>query len=179
MTPLESLGPRICIIGPSNAGKSTLADLIAQKIGATPVHLDQLAHYPESHWQRRPDQEFIDLHGKEIIQESWVIEGNYSICMPERFNRASAVIWLDPPLIGCTWRYIWRSFFAKPGRIGGLAGARHEFSWELVKFTWTKYPKNKLKYKQLLKNFDKPLLVIPSMQLLNRYTSFWGLKESV
>lgn len=39
---LSSLGPRICILGPSNSGKSTLATAIARKCDLRPVHLDQL-----------------------------------------------------------------------------------------------------------------------------------------
>ncbi|TGQ03272.1 AAA family ATPase, partial [Mesorhizobium sp. M00.F.Ca.ET.217.01.1.1] len=37
---LSDLGDRICILGPSNSGKSTLADAIARKRGLTPIHLD-------------------------------------------------------------------------------------------------------------------------------------------
>ena len=35
---LSDLGDRICILGPSNSGKSTLADAIARKRGLEPVH---------------------------------------------------------------------------------------------------------------------------------------------
>ena len=51
---LDTLGPRICILGPSNSGKSTLADAIAAKQGLEPIHLDRLYHLPHTDWQPRP-----------------------------------------------------------------------------------------------------------------------------
>lgn len=45
---IDALGPRICIIGPSSSGKSTLATLIGQKTNRKVVHLDQLAHEPNT-----------------------------------------------------------------------------------------------------------------------------------
>lgn len=45
---LSDLGDRICILGPSNSGKSTLADAIARKRGLTPIHLDLLFHLPNT-----------------------------------------------------------------------------------------------------------------------------------
>ena len=41
---LDVLGPRICIMGPSNSGKATLAEAIARAQGLKAVHLDQLQH---------------------------------------------------------------------------------------------------------------------------------------
>ncbi|CEJ49256.1 conserved hypothetical protein [Xanthomonas citri pv. bilvae] len=55
---LDDLGPRICILGPSNSGKSTLA----QARGCVPVHLDRLHHLPNTAWIPRPRQDFMALH---------------------------------------------------------------------------------------------------------------------
>lgn len=174
MIDLGKLGSRICIIGPSNSGKSTLAVWLAGRLGVPAVHLDQLAHVPNSAWQRRPDADFISAHDQVIAEDSWIIEGNYSICMPQRFARATTVIWLDPPRLGCLWRYVLRSLWSSVDRPGGLDGAKHEFSWGLVKFTWVQYPKNKLKYQKILKDFPGQMIHIHSMRALNRQISTWG-----
>ncbi|MET3722789.1 hypothetical protein [Sphingomonas trueperi] len=47
---LDDLGPRLCILGPSNSGKSTLAFAIAAARGLPPIHLDQLHHLPHTDW---------------------------------------------------------------------------------------------------------------------------------
>ena len=84
--PLESFGPRICVCGPSNAGKSTLTQALAGKIGATPVHLDQYRFLPNTDWQERPDEEFARLHDQAVAGETWVIDGGYSKLLPTRLD---------------------------------------------------------------------------------------------
>ncbi|MEM7296380.1 MAG: hypothetical protein AAF330_07145 [Pseudomonadota bacterium] len=75
---LSSLGLRIVIMGPSNAGKSTLAIAISTKLGIPVVHLDQLRHLPDTDWVPRRDDEFLQLHDAAIEEEAWVMDGNYT-----------------------------------------------------------------------------------------------------
>ena len=83
---LSELGERICICGPSNSGKSTLADAIARKRGSKAIHLDQLHHLPHTNWQIRPADEFVALHDQAINGDKWVMDGNYSNCLPQRLH---------------------------------------------------------------------------------------------
>jgi len=98
---LDDLGPRICVMGPSNSGKSTLATAIGRARSLTPIHLDLLFHLPNTDWQPRTDEEFIALHDEALSGASWVIDGNYSTCLPQRLARATRI---SPPRIrrcGC------------------------------------------------------------------------------
>lgn len=88
---LDDLGPRICIMGPSNSGKSSLAAAISRACGLPPIHLDQLQYQPHTDWQPRPNEEFIALHDAAILGERWVIDGNYSRCLPQRLGRATGI----------------------------------------------------------------------------------------
>ncbi len=97
MISLNELGPRICILGPSNSGKSTLAQAIASKVKRPIIHLDQLYHFPDTQWQAREEAEFRELHLNAISGESWVMDGNYVRTLPERLTRASGLILLDLP----------------------------------------------------------------------------------
>lgn len=172
---LNHLGKRICIIGPSNSGKSTLAVSLAQKNGGVVCHLDQLAHKENTNWERRPEKDFLDDHDRVIQGDRWIIEGNYSLCMPQRLARATAVIWLDPPLLGCLWRYIKRSFQNDALRAGNLEGAQGQFSLGLVKYTFVNYPQNKKKYAEFTENCEKPVIKIHSFAELNKKYKDWGL----
>ena len=67
---LEELGPRICIMGPSNSGKSTLADAIARKTSLPLIHLDQLHHLPDSKWVPRKPEDFYRLHAEAVQKEN-------------------------------------------------------------------------------------------------------------
>ena len=63
---LDDLGTRICIMGPSNSGKSTLAGAIGRAKGLEVVHLDRLRHVPDTDWVPRPPDAFAALHDRAI-----------------------------------------------------------------------------------------------------------------
>lgn len=93
MNSLSTLGLRICIIGNSAAGKSTLAQHLGLRLGVAVCHLDQIAHIPHTNWQPR-DRELLRLDHNHFLEQhdTWVMEGNYSFLMPERFSQATAII---------------------------------------------------------------------------------------
>lgn len=174
---LEDLGERICIIGPSNSGKSTLAMTLSERLNLKCYHLDQIAHIPNSNWRRKSNNDFIQEHDDIISEKIWVIDGNYSVCMPQRFDRATSVIWLDPNIFGSIFRYIFRSIKNDKNRPGRLQGATQEFSFNLVKYTFFNYPKNKQKYIKILSEYsDLPIIQIRSLSELNRMYKHWYLK---
>lgn len=104
--PLDELGERICILGPSNSGKSTLATAIARRRGLPAVHLDQLFHLPRTDWQPRPEAEFLALHDQAIRQPRWVMDGNYTRCLGRRLKRATGLVLLDVPMAVSLLRYV-------------------------------------------------------------------------
>lgn len=145
---MEDLGKRICIIGPSSSGKSTLAARLGEILSLPIAHLDTFAHKPNTAWERTALPDFIANHDKAIAGDAWIVEGNYSAAMPQRFAKADTVIWCDVPLAGCIWRYLKRCAEKEESRPGQLDGALREFSFGLIKHTLVQYPKNKKKYKK-------------------------------
>lgn len=129
---LDDLGARVCILGPSNSGKSTLAAMIGAAGRRDVVHLDQLHHLPGTDWHQRPAAEFLALHDAAIAGERWVIEGNYSRSLPQRLARATGVILLHVPRAVSLWRYARRTLFEGERRIGGLPGARETLKFEMA-----------------------------------------------
>jgi adenylate kinase family enzyme len=174
MIALEQLGNRICIIGCSNSGKSTLADSLSKKLNVPAYHLDQYAHLANSKWERKSDAILIENHNKIINQDFWIIDGNYSVCMVPRFDRATSVIWLDPSISSSVLRYLLRSIKNDRSRPGRLTGAQNEFSLGLIKWIVFNYPRNRSNYEKLLKSRPNLLaLHIKSMKQLNRYLRLW------
>jgi adenylate kinase family enzyme len=172
---LKQLGSRIVIIGCSSSGKSTLATLLAKKLNITAYHLDCIAHYENTDWKRKPDSDLIKEHNRLICQDKWIIEGNYSICMPDRLKRATSVIWLDENVVIATSRYIWRSLWARPSRAGKLPGAKRELRWSMMKQIIFAYPKNRTKYRKFLMAFDGCLLEMSKLATLKKYCTYWKL----
>ncbi|QDY69712.1 AAA family ATPase [Qingshengfaniella alkalisoli] len=132
MRPLSSLGNRIVVLGPSNAGKSTLAVAIANKLDMPVVHLDRLHHLPNTDWQPRPEADFVALHDAAIRQESWVMDGNYSRLMPDRFARATGVILITSNRWLRVSRYLKRTLVNQSTRAGHLEGAQESLKWAMV-----------------------------------------------
>jgi GTPase SAR1 family protein len=175
MLELTAIGNKICIIGCSSSGKSTLAHHLAGKLAIPAYHLDFFAHYPNTKWQRRPNQDLITAHTKVLHTDKWIIEGNYSICMPERFAKATTIIWLDLWPLASAIRYIARCVKNSVKRIGRLPGAQSEFSFFMLKQILINYPKNCLKYEQLVQQYQIPCLHIKTMRELNAYYQYWQL----
>jgi len=113
---LEDLGVRICIMGPSNSGKSTLAYAIGQARDMQVVHLDQLHHLPNTDWSLRPPDEFARLHDEAIMGSRWIVERNYSRLIPQRLERATGFILLDASTTVSLYRYLQRCWLKRDRR---------------------------------------------------------------
>ncbi|RUU57758.1 AAA family ATPase [Mesorhizobium sp. M2C.T.Ca.TU.002.02.1.1] len=171
---LLDLGDRICILGPSNSGKSTLANAIARKRGLEAVHLDVLHHLPNTDWEPRSRDEFIALHDAAIAGERWVMDGNYSICMPQRFRRATGLILLDVSTPASLLRYFRRSLF-ETGRLGALEGGRDSIKWDMIHHIAVVQPRNRKRYSAMFDELDLPKLRLSSVTAIKQCFNAWDL----
>lgn len=172
---LEALGPRICIMGPSNSGKSTLADAISRKTTLPVVHLDQLHHIPESQWVPRAPAEFLRLHADAVSQEKWVMDGNYTKCIEERLTRATGLILLDIKVPVALLRYIRRCYSSTP-RIGGIGKSREHMTIEMLKYIIHTAPQNRQRHKKLYDQARLPKLLLQSSGDVKACLEYWDLE---
>ncbi|MDP4025005.1 AAA family ATPase [Methylobacterium sp. NEAU 140] len=165
---LSDLGPRICIMGPSNSGKSTLAAAIARARDLVPIHLDRLYHRPDTDWQPRPEAEFLALHDAALSGARWVMDGNYARCADRRLARATGLILLDASVPTCLLRYVRRTLFERR-RVGGLAGDRDSIKWAMIRHIALVDPENRRRHRA---NFDRcplPKILIPDRRGLRAF----------
>ncbi|PBC01049.1 AAA family ATPase [Mesorhizobium sp. WSM3860] len=171
---LSDLGDRICILGPSNSGKSTLADATARKRGLEVIHLDQLYHPPDTDWEARPKDDFVALHDAAISRERWVMDGNYSVCMPQRFRRATGLIVLDVATLASLLRYFRRTLFEKERR-GALEGGRDSVKWDMIRHIAITTPKNRRRYRAMFEQTNLPKVQLSSLRAIKRCFREWDL----
>lgn len=171
---LAELGERICILGPSNSGKSTLAEAIGRARDMPVIHLDQLHHLPHTAWQPRLREAFHALHDEAIQGERWVIEGNYSSCMPQRLARATGVIILDVSTWTSLWRYIRRTLFEND-RVGGLEGGVERIHMAMLRHIVIVTPVNRLRYARMVNALDLPKTRLASARAIRAAYGLWKL----
>ena len=172
---LDDLGPRICIIGPSNSGKSTLAQAIGAARGMPVVHLDTLFHLPNTDWEARPLEEFIALHDAAIAADRWVMEGNYSRTFPQRFARASGLILIDIGMGRSLWRYTRRTVLERDRRIGGLAGNRDSIKADMLRHIIGPMQAARRRQAVVFAESTLPKIALLSPAALNRFYAAAGL----
>jgi adenylate kinase family enzyme len=171
---LSELGERICIFGPSNSGKSTLAEAIARKRGLKAIHLDQLHHLPHTDWQIRPTDEFVALHDQAIKAGQWVIDGNYSKCLPQRLQRATGVILLDISTSSSLFRYVRRTLFDR-ARIGALAGGQDSVKMGMIHHIVVVTPQSRKRYAEVYRQLSLPKVYLSSMRAIKACYQHWDL----
>lgn len=171
---LETFGRRIMVTGPTNAGKSTLADAIGRKLGIPAVFIDRFSHLPETDWVPRDKAEFHALHDEAILADSWVMDGNYTDIMPQRFARATGVIVIDDHFLNRYLRYFNRSLFQRD-RVGGLPGGRDTVKWDMIEWIWI--TRDASKYRHAAETSGLPMVFCHSLAELNRLYAAWGLSR--
>lgn len=172
---LGDLGQRILVMGPSNAGKSTLAVALSEKLGLEVVHLDQLRHLPNTDWVPRPDGEFKQLHDAAILGESWVIDGNYSALLTPRLSRATGVIVLNSSVSLRFARYLKRTMLNRRARAGHLEGAQDSLKWMMIDWILFKTRKNAARYAKIVRATGKPSVECQTAQELRFLYEAWDL----
>lgn len=173
---LEELGTRICIMGPSNSGKSTLAHAIGQAKSLQVVHLDQLHHLPHTDWVPRSPDEFAILHDLAITGDRWVIEGNYSRLLPQRLERATGFILLDVPTTTSLYRYVRRCWF-ESDRHGALEGGRDSVKWNMIQHILVATRANRARYRHMIDGISVPKMQIASTNALAAFYRANGLSR--
>ncbi len=90
---------KVLILGSPGSGKSYYAKKIGELTGLTVVHLDNL------YWKKdKSNITFEELEveiDKVIINDRWIIDGNYRITLEQRLKVADTIIYLDFTTMQC------------------------------------------------------------------------------
>jgi adenylate kinase family enzyme len=89
---------RVVVKGGSGAGKTTLARVLAERLGVPYVELDRLHHGPN--WTSATAEQLQARVQAALNDEAgWVVDGNYDAKLGTVIlDRAELIVWLDLPL---------------------------------------------------------------------------------
>ena len=85
---------RIAVVGPTAAGKSTLASALASRVGCPRLELDEIS--VQAGWTALPPDELRKRVGEFVARDRWVVDGNYAVSRDLVLERADTVLWLRP-----------------------------------------------------------------------------------
>lgn len=126
---------RVLVIGPSGAGKTTLATALAEKTGLPLIHLD--TEYWRPGWVATPDEEWAPIVAECASRECWIMEGNFSSTFALRMPRADTIILVIRPRMHCLWRVFSRYLkYRGETRPDLAAGCPEKFDPAFYKWIW-------------------------------------------
>ena len=108
MTTDQNLIRRVAVVGPSSAGKTTLARRIEAISGIPYIELDAL-HW-EPNWTPAKPDVLRERVSAALERPAWVVDGNYRVVRDITWGQAEHLIWLDFPLPLVLWRLTRRTF---------------------------------------------------------------------
>lgn len=84
---------RICIIGGSGTGKTTLAKNLGKQLNLPVYYIDGIHHL--KNWKIRDKDERDKIILEIINKDKWIIDGTYKSTLKHRLEKADYVIYLD------------------------------------------------------------------------------------
>lgn len=143
---------KIQICGFSASGKSTFSKILAKHYNAPVLHLDTIHFGPN--WQIIPD-DVMDGKIKEfLINDSWVIDGNYKNAAPIRFEECDLLFYFDFNRFTCI-RNAYRRYrkYRHTTRDDMAKGCSETLDLEFI--NWILFRSRTHKRKQYFKNLQK------------------------
>lgn len=84
---------RIMIIGSPASGKSTLAYELSKILGIPVYHLDK--YYWKDNWEATSFEDFREVINNIVLNDTWIIDGDYFKTIDIRLKRADLIIYLN------------------------------------------------------------------------------------
>ncbi len=165
---------RIVIVGPSSAGKSTLAVRLGKALGLPVYHLDAL--YWQPRWTPTPEPEWRERLGRIVATDAWIVDGNFTSSLAERLRAADTIIYLDPPRWVCLARAVKRRLMEAFRRVPGRPeGCRPMFNLRLFRWIWTFPHDHRPAYLALIAEYGRGKRVL----VLRRQEEMTGLVRAL
>lgn len=170
---------RIMVIGVSSGvGKSTFARRLGELTGLEVTHLDRL--YWKPNWVEASKEEFIEAQQQVVLNNEWIIEGNYTDTFDIREPHADTIIYLELPLWVCLYRVLKRrvQYHGKTRDDIG-EGCQEKIDKEFLKFIVTTYGPRKKKMMERMQHYAKEEKTVHYLKTSRQIDGFLGTQQNL
>ena len=170
---------KICIIGGSGTGKTTLSNNLSQNLNLPVYHIDGINYL--KNWEPR-DKEIRDKIILERTEESkWIIDGTYSSTLQQRIDKSDLVIFLDYSRITQV-KSVMQRFIKNHGKEKEeIPGCKEKMDMKFFLFVWNWRKRKRDSIVDIIKNIenDKILIFKNRRQLNNWFYKEFGRKIDI
>lgn len=160
---------KILLLGNSGAGKSTLASALSLKMDIPHLHLDTIVYQNDWHQNEFPviEKQINDF----LVNEQWIIDGNYLNRAIKRFEDCDTIFFLDLNRFVCFFSVIHRYFAYK----GKPRESRSDLCDEKITFSYLNwvlfgfYHSSRKKIKELCEKKGKKIIVFKTRKQIKKY----------
>ena len=159
---------RVCIIGGSGTGKTTLANNLGKQLNLPVYHIDGINYL--QNWEERDRTERDNIILQNANKEKWVIDGTYFSTLKQRLEKADYIIYLDYSTIAQLKGILGRFIKLHSKERQEIPGCNEKMSWEF--FWWVvKWRKNKRpKIIEIFKEIDNDKIhIFKTRKELNKW----------
>lgn len=167
---------RICIIGGSGTGKTTLSNNLGKELNLPVYHIDGIHHLKD--WKIRDKEERDKIILEKVAESKWIIDGTYRSTLQQRLEKADSVIYLDystfAQIIGVLKRFIKNHGKEKEE----IPGCKEQMNWNffLLVLNWRKNKREEILEKINIIDNNKVYVFNNRKQLNKWYKNTFGKK---
>ena len=150
---------KILVIGSAGSGKTTFSRLLSKKLNLPLIHLDK--EYWKAGWVKPEHNEWVEKVSAILVNDKWIIDGNYGSTLEMRVEKADMIIFLDFKRLVCVSGVLKRVFKNRKKQRDDLPeGCIDKLDFKFLKWVWDFPKKYKPNIVNILNNCGKKVITL-------------------
>lgn len=155
---MESIN-KILVIGSAGSGKTTFSKLLGEKLNLPIIHLDK--EYWKAGWVEPSHEEWAEKLENLLLNDKWIMDGNYASTLELRVEKADMIIFLDYNRFVCVNGVLKRVFKNRKKQRDDLPdGCLDKLDFKFLKWVWDFPKKYRPRIIEILNTSNKKIITL-------------------